>query len=839
MRHLSLLSTFLVGVACPSAGADDAKDVPLANAGFEEGWNEQPADAGAKVTGRIAKGWSDNSSWADVQVTYGVETANPRRGAAAQRINLQRIGSGAVQFTQGAKFRGGRAYVFSLWMRGRPGTSVSLMLRRQGAPYTTYASSDVVLSPEWREFSVEGAVPEDAEGLLMLRLTAPAEIVIDDARLADLTDATANAAPQKGNLVAGGSFEAGHPFGWSTRVGGSASPDVLDPRPVIDEAVSKDGRCSYRMDLPAGTDLELRSPLIRPNIGRSHAVSLWVKGSRDAYVDVDLERTSLFAGTGIGANQWQRIVLKGTIPYLRWTRLRLRTRASEALSLWVDAVQVEEAAEPSEVYAPRAPHEVVLRLNRPGGVLFDGEKADAMLSIVPAAPEGAQLRLRMVDVYGVTKELPSAMTVAIPDTPRGVFKLTAELLSKEGKSLSSPVELVWSRLPRPRDIEPSKSYFGLHMPLEPDYVALARACGHRWTRVHDTSMFTKWPVTETAPGTWRWFDKHAAAARDGGMAVLGMLDGAPRWVSTKPRDGGYWGIWHLPDRPEAAKAWETYVRTVVGHYRGTIDAWEVWNEPWGDWWSGNGGTPKLYAELLKIAYKTAKEANPAATIVGVDTYRGHDAWHDGVLAEAKLDSFDAFSFHDYNDALYGGETPMARVQASAFNAAQAKHGTPKPLWNTEGGALALASMYAPETGGMPVRTQMAQGVRYDVTMMAAGVRVFCFYAAHADPSMGHPEGAIEWDRAIKPILAGRAVLAWLADGAGTPTRREPVAGVDLYEYPAREGRIVRVLWSHDGDAHAVPVEPKAQVLDVFGNPLRAGAAVNVSIEPVYVLVPSP
>jgi len=131
-----------------------ADDVPLQNPGFEEGWYEASADPAAKIVGKVAKGWGDNSSWADVNVEYGVETANPHRGASAQRINLKRIGSGAVQFTQGASFKKGRAYAWSLWMRGRPGTAVSLMLRKQGAPYTTYASSDVVLSPEWREFVV-------------------------------------------------------------------------------------------------------------------------------------------------------------------------------------------------------------------------------------------------------------------------------------------------------------------------------------------------------------------------------------------------------------------------------------------------------------------------------------------------------------------------------------------------------------------------------------------------------------------------------------------------------------------------------------------------------------
>src|SRR3954462_789397 len=121
-------------LACfAAAGPDDPKDVGLVNPGFEEGWWAAPADPSGRVAGRVAKGWSDNSSWADVRVTYGVETANPHRGQSSQRITLHRIGSGAVQFTQGAQFRKGRAYAFSVWMRGRPGTSVSLMLRRQGA----------------------------------------------------------------------------------------------------------------------------------------------------------------------------------------------------------------------------------------------------------------------------------------------------------------------------------------------------------------------------------------------------------------------------------------------------------------------------------------------------------------------------------------------------------------------------------------------------------------------------------------------------------------------------------------------------------------------------------
>ncbi|MBA3683778.1 MAG: carbohydrate binding domain-containing protein [Planctomycetes bacterium] len=850
------MSVLVLGLATRLVGAE-SQDPGLANAGFEDGWVKDATAAdstneNAKISGQVATGWSDNSSWADVQVVYAEDTAQPHRGTSCQRITVNRVGSGAIQYIQQVGFTGGKAYNFTVWMRGRQGTSVSLALRQHGAPYEQYAGATVMVGPEWREYSVEGVVPVNVKGIVMVKLQGPGEVFLDDARLSDLSDVSVDAPPQRGNQISGGSFEAGMPFGWSTRTGGDHSTEFLDPRPVIDETTKVDGRCSYRIDLPNGMDVEVRSHLVRPTFNRAHATSLWLKASKPGTrVRVELQGTPLATDATVGT-EWQRVVLTGTVPFMRWTRLDIRARAQgegphvrDALSLWIDAVQLEEAAEPSQAYAPKTAHEISWRLAKPGSIVHDGEAATIDLTVVPAPPAGAKLRLKVSDVYGNAKDLAAlampATSLALPpmnDRPRGVFKLTGTLEAADGKALSSPIELVWARLPKPCEIEPAKSFFGLHIPITPDYVAMARACGMRWARVHDTSMITKWPVTETAPGVWRFYDKHVDAAHDAGMAVLGMLDGAPRWVSSKSREGGYWGIWHLPDLPEAPAAWENYVRTVVGHYKGRIDAWEMWNEPWGDWWVGNGGTPDLYAKLMAIAFKATKEVNPQATFVGVDTYRGAAKWHNPVLAAAKLDSFDVFSFHDYNDSLYGGANSMAHIQAAEFNAAQAKHGKPKPLWNTEGGALGLGSFYAPDTGGLPLAIQMAQAVRYDVTMMGAGVGMFCFYAAHSDPAMGHPDCAIEWDRAIKPLLAGRAVLAAMVDGAGAPSRSEPVPGVDLYTYSAREGSIVSVAWSHDGESHALPVPAKAKALDIFGNALKAQAEVSVGPEPIYLVAPA-
>lgn len=847
MRALHVVVAVLVVLG---ASAAEPLVIPIGNGGFDDGWVDHAAAEEARVGGAIADGWGDNSSWADVHVRYAI-APDPHGGTGAQQITVTRVASGYVQYVRKVALEAGHAYAFSLWMRGKPGDAVSLMLRELDSPWTSFAEVEAPLSAEWREYVVEGAVTKSCEGVLMVRFSSPMQVALDDAQLLDITAATGDAAPRIGNLIAGGSFEAGMPFGWSTRVQGHPRWEALDPRPTTDDGASVDGAYSYRMTLPSGQSAQLWSPVFHPNPQRPHAVSLWLKADPPASVRIEIERTSIATDVGVGA-EWQKVTFAGTMPFLRWSRLRLSFRAPDAAqptptaqSLWVDAVQVEEADSPSAEYRPTAPYELALAIDRPGSVVFDGELVAAAVRIAPTPPAGARLRLRLRDIFGAVHDLPP-VTLPIPalllpdlaERPRGVFTLDAVIESAEGESLSAPVALVWARLPRPRAIDPKDSYFGIHIPLAPDHIALAAACGMRWVRLHDASMLTKWPFVEVEQGRFEFPDAGVDAANAAGVAVLGMLDGAPSWTSSAPREG-YWGIWNQPDLPEAPVMWEGYVRAITSHYRGRIAAWEVWNEPWGQWWTGAGGTPERYAELLAIAYRTTRECDPAALIVGVDTYRGSDAWHDGVLASAKLDAFDAFSFHDYNDALYGGPDALPRLQAEMFNAAQARHGAPKPLWNTEGGALAMASSYAPETGGMEARRQLAQGVRYDVTMMAAGVKRFCHYAVFSGAPMGDLAG-VEHDRAIKPLLAGRAVLAALVDGAGVPTRDEPQPGCDVYAYPARDGWSVRVAWSYDGDAHALAVPAGARVLDIMGNVnIGIGEVVELGVEPVYLVVPAP
>lgn len=849
---LAVLALFRSTTACAQQGAAPAA---LQNPGFEAPFQpvapvSDAVNQKAKITGSVAQGWGDNSNWADVSIDYAQDKINPHRGAACQRIAVSRVASGACQFVQSVTLQKGHVYEVRIWLRGASGAGIGLSLRQGGAPYTTYAETRASVSPEWQEFHAAGLVADDTTAYVMLRAEQPTTFWADDARLIDVTEASSTTAPNTGNLIGGGSFEAGLSFGWSVRFQGLMRHAFEDPRPRTDAATATAGRQSLRADIPEGGSLEIHSPVFHFNFGRVHTASVWLKASEAAVpVQMELEGTDIRMSVTVGKD-WQRFALSGKMPFKDYARLRLESSAPEGgpgRTLWLDGAQVEERDTASPAYVPAMPIELTLHLARPGNVVFDGEKAPVQVGVGPTAPRGARLSLAMESLAGERRSLPDVSlpcaSFVLPNwdkRPRGVFKLTGTVVDAAGRALSDPVALVWSRLPRPREITPAKSYFGIHIPLSPYYIALARAVGARWARLHDTSMIGKWAAEETSPGHFEFHDDGVTAAHEGGLAVLGMLDGAPAWTTTRPREGGYWGLWNIPDKPGAVAQWQNYVRTVATHYRGRIDAWEVWNEPWGRWWLGSdnpNATPQFYGRLLQIADTTAHSVNPNVQIVGVDTYRGSDdAWTEPVLKATGTQAYDVFSFHDYNDTLYGGPENLAQIQAQTFNALQGKYGAVKPLWDTEGGLFSGGSFYAPETGGLPARDQPTYIVRYDVCMMGAGVQKFFPYAAHTDPAMGNIETSLtEYDRAVKPLLAARAVLASLVDGAGRPTRSEPVRGVDDYTFPPQGGKSVSVVWSYDGAAHKVPVPRGAQVLDVWGNRLPSGSGVTAGPEPLYLV----
>ena len=168
-------------LACASGTALRAQT--LKDPGFETPGQTLVAQGGtptpnSQISGLVAESWEDNTSWADVQIAYSLDSVNPHGGSLSQRIETTR---GFAQFVQPVHLTSGR-HRASLWMRAVPAQWVSLGLRLGAAPYTIYASKAAKVGPDWTQVTVDGATP-DAAGLVIVNTSVVGTLWLDDASL--------------------------------------------------------------------------------------------------------------------------------------------------------------------------------------------------------------------------------------------------------------------------------------------------------------------------------------------------------------------------------------------------------------------------------------------------------------------------------------------------------------------------------------------------------------------------------------------------------------------------------------------------------------------------------
>ncbi|WP_216900777.1 endo-1,4-beta-xylanase [Synechococcus sp. CCY 9618] len=121
----------------------------------------------------------------------------------------------------------------------------------------------------------------------------------------------------------------------------------------------------------------------------------------------------------------------------------------------------------------------------------------------------------------------------------------------------------------------------------------------------------KWDGLEATPGRFDFSapDRLLGFAREHGLAMRGHTlvwhQQLPDWVQTLPAE-------------ELDRALATYISTVVGHYRGQLQSWDVVNEPIAD--DGSGLRRDLWLERLGPDYiaralTLAHRADPGAVLV--------------------------------------------------------------------------------------------------------------------------------------------------------------------------------------------------------------------------------
>jgi hypothetical protein len=188
-----------------------------------------------------------------------------------------------------------------------------------------------------------------------------------------------------------------------------------------------------------------------------------------------------------------------------------------------------------------------------------------------------------------------------------------------------------------------------------------------------------------------------------GVRVAGVLHYTPAWAARKAEDG----LRAVPrdlDLPfdDPGSLLGRFVYETVRYFAGQIDDWLVWNEPdfrLGDLDSDAAvtwlGTDEDLAQLLKVAYLAAKQANPRATVSFPATTLWVDAGHNRPPLYARvLDILgrdpEAAAHGFYHDAVsvnvYHRPNEIPLVHA-LFKDIQRDRGLDKPVWLTETNAM--------------------------------------------------------------------------------------------------------------------------------------------------------
>jgi hypothetical protein len=115
----------------------------------------------------------------------------------------------------------------------------------------------------------------------------------------------------------------------------------------------------------------------------------------------------------------------------------------------------------------------------------------------------------------------------------------------------------------------------------------------------------KWNVS-----AWDKYDRIVELARNQGLQVIARLGNPPAWSRA---DGDARGSFAPPDDLDD---FGDFVYTFVRRYRGKVQYYQIWNEPniypeWGE----QPVDAAAYVRLLKIAYRRAKEADPACVVL--------------------------------------------------------------------------------------------------------------------------------------------------------------------------------------------------------------------------------
>lgn len=533
--------------------------------------------------GPLPNGWKEDYTHF---VKSSVQTEAVKTGS--RKFLRFRTQGGSPQFQ--APLHGleaGKYYRLTFTGDNRTGDPVGFSLRRIDAPYTQYAYGSANGGSGWRTQSLILGVeePVSAPAALFLTIRGEGELDLGELSLEELSPGdtvTKRPDAELRNFFRNSSFPLGLQSGWTQGI----EPDSAVPGPS--------GEASLKLQAEPGKNIGLYSePFNVADPKASHTASFAVRGSGNFFAEVISEKKTLKKVTFKPGERWTRITVPFT-PSVDALAFGLHIRGSG--TVWVDSFRVAPSSESD--YRPMMENEVALAFPNSSAsaarIQFQDEKPELRWHVSGPVQADAELRASITNLYGETavlKPIPVSGKkrdgiinyACFPKRPYGQFRVEVRLF-RDGQALSPVNEMVATRIVRPRfwGKDAPGSPFGIHVLPQPESLLAAKASGANWARLHDAGLdLIGWAFLEPRKGEWLFRDKELNAYRKAGLHLLGELGTAPEWASyfdpATRCDSGYFKQYFAP---RGTEDFARYAGVVAKRYRGTIDEWFIWNEPW-------------------------------------------------------------------------------------------------------------------------------------------------------------------------------------------------------------------------------------------------------------------
>ncbi|MEM1211583.1 MAG: beta-galactosidase [Planctomycetota bacterium] len=841
---------------------------------FEADWLPMPpAPEGHPTnrTGQLPTGWVEDSVWKGANVDVHVEPQldNPFEGDASMRIVVDEIRDQRVQINRLEVPLYPRHFTrIRVAVRSLAASRVRFVMQKDGAPWTTYWQNLVVAAPEWREFSY--VIPPssvDPSARFMIIFNQPGELEIDDLRI-DYLDP---------NDVETGSFD-GNLLPISRFPGGPTTPWVYQPLEDPNHSYEADPSQLGPSGMPSLKITPTNEPGDRPiaqltvpfqgKHATEHTFSVWAKGSRPGQV-VHLRMGPTNKQLWLApwqsnmqlTTEWERYDLTVKLPFTEEGFYIARLTTHDPQVFWIDQAQVVLGSEPGE-YTPVDDIELGLRQSANYGVHFLGKPLTFDAVAIGDAPEGAKLLVKIEDINDKTVELEPIPLTAInaqgfaiqPVTvdpqglsPVGVYRIEAVVQDADGNALSSPTEIVVARVREPKlaGQRMPDSPFGVHVAGTPEQAKLARDLGFKWVRMN---YGIQWRSVEPEEGVWDFsaIDSRIDAFEENDLMILVALGGVPKRQSTAPAT--YNGWFDRNFVPKDIDAFAEYTKRVAEHYRGRIQHYEVWNEPFlpnfliRDYVDGRfvHGTPAQYVEMHHKAYAAMKSVAPETVVMWNAGPHYDEAWNREVVDLGIRRSVDILTFHLYTNTVLGTPNDAAQRAITATRDLWTGSDQITEIWNSEGGASGndpMATRITPPLGRRDHNRLYADHVtRYYLSHLVNGAKNFFLYHlngySHFNPSYDY----MNHDGSVSFPLVAISNMAWHLEGKPFGQTHDLGRGIYVHQF-ADADETVFVISSTGSKALEIESLPEgASLADIYGNTIALPANVGTSV--AYLRVPS-